>query len=377
MHHQTVNRNMPNLRLLFVLALTAICIPASAQNQASRRPAPGQFPGGLRVHQVDYEVDGPSFAPQAGAAIVDDSGSYFEDPDGELYLDDFDPGLPADCSYSCPAAWTVEFESLFLNREGGDRFTVSQAFALSDFDYESGFRVTVHRHFDCLEGWDVTYAGGIEWIERGQVAGAGLNSVFGAVGVDISTFDNATQHTQSFQSTLDSIELTRKWYGWDVFAVGLGVRYLNVEEEFLFSSVSPAGAGTLGIETNNNMGGVQLSLEMKIPIGAWTTMTRFKGGLFGNAADAQTLLTNAGTQQLANSGDDLGFGSIVEFGYYQRYRVTENISLQGGYEFWWLSGLAVAPDQVQGILTPATGSRVNGKSDTWYHGATFGVEVIY
>ena len=367
---------MRNLCLLSLLVLTAISVPASAQNSASRGTAP-QFPG-LRVRLVDHTTVSPGFAPQAGGAIIDESESYAVGD--QYYEDDYYGGmgeLPADCGYGCPSAWTAEIEGIYFNREGDDRFSASTAFVLSDFDYEPGARVTLRRHFDCLEGFDITYTGGFDWVERGQVSGAGLNSVFGATGVDISTFNGATLHTQAYRSTLDSVELMRKWYGWDVFAVGFGVRYFNIEEDYAFRSVSGLGNGSLDVETNNNMGGLQLSLEMKIPLGSWTTKTRIKGGLMGNVADAQTVLTNAGATQIANQSDDIEFASIVEFGYYQRYRVSENVSLQGGYEVWWLYGLAVAPDQVPAILTPATGSSVDGQGDTWYHGASFGVEVVY
>ncbi len=363
---------MSNLRLLFVLALTAICIPASAQSPT--RPGLGQFPGGLQTPQ--FSSPRSLFDPQAGAAIFDDGAGY--GGANSDYLDVIDStALPADCGYGCPPAWTSEMEAFYLNREGNDRFSSSLAFVLSDFDYQPGVRVTLHRHFDCLDGWDVTYTGGFDWFEQSSAVGPGLNSVFGADGVDISTFNNADLHLQSSRSRLNSIELTRKWYGWDVFEVGLGVRYLNVEEDYLFSSIRGGNLGSLNVETNNNMGGVQLSLAMKIPIGNWTSMTRFKGGLFGNAMDGRTGLVNAGSVEINNAADNLRFASIIEFGYYLRHRLSERVSLQAGYEVWWLYGLAIANEQVPAILTPLTGARLDGNGDTWYHGGTVGVEIIF
>ena len=325
------------------------------------------------MHPANFDVSGPLFDPQVGASIIDGSGSS-----GHLEVFDAEV-LPADCGYSCPAAWTAEIEGFYMNREGDDRFTASSAFVVDDFGYETGIRTTLHRHLDCLEGWDITYAGGFDWSDRNQRTGAGLNALFAAGGgVNISAFNNATVHTQSLRSQLHSLEVNRKWYGWDVLAVGVGLRYLNVEEDFLFRSVDGGGnSGSLGIETNNNAGGPQLLLEMKIPIGNWTSTTRIKGGLMANIADSNTALINAGAVEIANSDDDLQFASLIEFGYFVKYRLTPNVSLQGGYEFWWLYGLAVAPDQLQARMTPRSGLNIDTNGDTWYHGGTFGVEVVY
>lgn len=375
---------MRKLCLLTGFALIT-CFSASVQGQLAqgrlvRGQAPGQFPGGVPIRQVAYETAAPVFEPEVGVSIHDEGMTYYDGASETEFMEAFDPtALPADCGYSCPPAWSAEVEAFYMNREGDDRFSLSTAFVLNDFDYEPGVRVSVHRHLDCLDGWDVTYAGGFNWIEQRQVNGAGLNSVLGVVApvVDISTFNNATLHNQSLQSELHSIELTRKWYGWDVFAVGLGVRYLNVEEEYFFGTVGGGGLGTFDVETNNHLGGAQLSLELKIPINRWTTTTRIKGGLFANAADERMTLVNAGATQFANSDDDLEFSALVEFGYFLRYRVSDNVSLTGGYEFWWLYGLALAPDQVPQFLSSRSGLNIDSNGDTWYHGGTFGVEVVY
>lgn len=370
-----MNKHMTNSRLLVTIGLLTVCSSVQAQSPFAQ---PEQFPSGLDVRQVAYRVASHESDTHSGSGlgdsvlrVHDDSGEHLEIFDAEV--------LPADCGYSCPAAWTSELEAFYLNREGDDRVSASSAFLLSDFDYEAGVRVTVHRHLDCLDGWDITYAGGFDWSEGGTRSGAGFNPLFNvAGGINVSSFTNAVQHSQALRSRLHSLELNRKWYGWDVLAVGVGLRYLNVEEDYQLASIDAGGnSGFFGVETNNHAGGMQLLLEMKVPIGNWTTKARAKGGVFMNAADANTLLTNAGAVELANSDDDIEFASLIEFGYFLRYRLTQNISIQAGYEFWWVYGLAVAPDQLQATVTPRTGLDVDGNGDTWYHGGTAGIELVY
>ena len=116
---------------------------------------------------------------------------------------------------------------------------------------------------------------------------------------------------------------------------------------------------------------------MFFPLGRWKTKTWTKGGIFGNFVDAGTFLTDAGAVQLANTDKDLDLAVLAEFGTGWSYRLRPNVQLHAGYEIWWLYGAALAPRQFESVLTPATGSRVHDGEDTWFHGGTLGIEVIW
>ena len=93
--------------------------------------------------------------------------------------------------------------------------------------------------------------------------------------------------------------------------------------------------------------------------------------------DATTFLSDAGSVQIANSDEDLDFSALGELGMQLAYRVMPNVTLRGGYEVWWICGVAVAPEQLQGNLNPTTGQRIDAEGDTWYHGGTLGLEVTW
>jgi hypothetical protein len=203
----------------------------------------------------------------------------------------------------------------------------------------------------------------------------GLTSRLSSTTLNLSEFNNATLHTQNYRSQLNSLELNRRWFGWDVISTFAGVRYLNVGEDFLFDSTGAVGTGVLAVETNNHLFGPQVGMELMFPLGRWMTTSTIKGGMFANATDGNALMINNGILQFAASDDDIEFAANLEFGYFVSYQVTPRIKIRGGYEFWWLCGLALAPDQLTNTLTASSGSKVGTNSGTYYHGATAGVEV--
>ena len=56
------------------------------------------------------------------------------------------------------------------------------------------------------------------------------------------------------------------------------------------------------------------------------------------------------------------------------YHVTERLSARGGYQALWVSGVALAPNQVA-VSDPFTGAAaVDADSSVFYHGLFFGLE---
>ena len=241
--------------------------------------------------------------------------------------------------------------------------------------FGEGGRISLIRQIDCLDAWEVAFIGPYRWEESGQVAGVGLTSRLSSTTLNLSEFNNATLHTQNYRSQLNSLELNRRWFGWDVISTFAGVRYLNVGEDFLFDSTGAVGTGVLAVETNNHLFGPQVGMELMFPLGRWMTTSTIKGGMFANATDGNAFVVNNGVLQFAASDDDIEFAANLEFGYFVSYQVTPRIKIRGGYEFWWLCGLALAPDQLTNTLTASSGAKVGTNSGTYYHGATAGVEV--
>ena len=349
---------------ILTLALQAVCVTTYAQDQFADgevdSPAP-LFPLDAATYNFGDTV--PS--------VLDSTGLAAGPPD---WNEAIGPGGFASCCGDCPPGWRVRAEGLLLTRENS-RVTYSNAFGLGGLGSQEGSRISLIRHLDCLDAWEVTYIGPYSWEESGQVAGVGLSSRLNSATLNLSEFNNATLHTQNYRSELNSVEFNRRWFGWNVISTFAGFRYLNLAEDFSFQSTGAAGTGTLAVETNNHLFGPQIGMELMYPVGSWMTTTSMKGGMFANVIDGNALMINNGALQFANSDDDIEFAATIEIGYGVSFQVTPRIKVRGGYEFWWLYGLALAPDQVGSVLTAQSGSKVQTSNSTYYHGATAGVEV--
>ena len=303
-----------------------------------------------------------------------DAATVIEDLPGNFVFWEHGPGQ---CCGDCPATWRVRADGLLLNYEADSSLSLSDGFFLSDFGYEQGMRLSAIRRLDCLDGWEVAYVGSFEWNEVGQANGIGLNSGLNSTTVNLSEFNNASLHREAYRGRLNSAEINRRWYGWDVISTLAGVRYMNVDEDFLFNSTGMAGTGELFVEANNHAVGPQVGVEMMHPLGNWMTTATVKGAVMLNSADVNLRLVNAGAVEVANADDNLHFASVLEFGYYGSYQLTPHINVRAGYEFWWLYGVAGVRGQVGSPVTLATGSRVDSNNNVYFHGATVGLEMVW
>ena len=289
-------------------------------------------------------------------------------------------GSPAcDC---CPPRFYVFGEYLAMNREGDAGIQLSQALQLGEFHYQDGFRATIGWTNDCLDGYEITFTHPSQW-ERGEfVNGANLQSNLIAAPnfnpADLSGFNNAVFHSQRYRSELYSGEFNRRWWGWDVFSVKMGLRYLNIDEEFEFRSTNNvAVSGEFRVESDNHMFGPQLGMDLNRPIGRWTFQSRINGAVMVNINDEQTTLTNGGVQWINNSFNDEDFAWMVETGVFATYHFSDRFSARVGYEGWFVDGVVIAAQQQLNPIDLNMGLRSDARGDIFYHGASAGFELVW
>jgi hypothetical protein len=281
---------------------------------------------------------------------------------------------------SCPRSWYGRAEAFFLDREGDDGVPLSDAVVRDDFGYELAGRFTFGKMRDCLDGWEFSFAGPFQWTESGQAAGSSLNSNLMSIdGVAVSAFNGASFQREVYESRLNSFEVSRKWWGWDVISISLGTRYLNLNEKVNFDSIGAGGEiGQFRVRTDNDLVGLQGGLELILPMGPRLSFgSKLKLGPYANFADGQIGLSNAGTVQFLNGEDDVELSFLGELGYYLNYRITPRVSLRAGYEVWYLYGVALASDQAIVPLSINTGRMLKHREDVFYHGGTAGLQVIW
>ena len=136
-----------------------------------------------------------------------------------------------------------------------------------------------------------------------------------------------------------------------------GVRYFHLSDNFTLSG-SDLWSGdfeTLNYQTRNNLLGMQAGLQWIWGWDRFQLNTEVKVGLFANfytqqGTDAAVgpAGSPAGFTPLAVSHSDTDLAVLVEVSLLARYRLSPDLWLRLGYQFYSVSGLALAPRQLPG-----------------------------
>ncbi|MEC8557186.1 MAG: hypothetical protein VXZ82_19460 [Planctomycetota bacterium] len=285
------------------------------------------------------------------------------------------------CKDGCDISFYGQYESLWLDRRGDRFFSLSRGgFIDSGFDFEWGGRYTFGKLFDCVNGWEASFVGPFEWRRSGTNTGPDTTlspgGIFGFA--DINTFNNATSHTQVWEAEMYSFELNRKWWVWDVLSTMIGTRYLNYEEDFSLLTQGASGSSLLLESVDNTLAGLQIGGELLYPSTLRASAgIRAKAGVYANFDKRRAFVRNNGTV-LINAGDtSVDLAGIIEMALFSSYYITPSVRLTGGYEFWWLPGIATIPEQVPGSITQSSGTSVSNDDSLILHGASAGLQILF
>ncbi|QDT67282.1 hypothetical protein MalM25_01790 [Planctomycetes bacterium MalM25] len=176
-------------------------------------------------------------------------------------------------------------------------------------------------------------------------------------------------------------------FTWDYTA---GLRYFDVEERLDWFAQDIAAMdsdngdtdGAYLIGTSNNLFGLQLGAGLTYESDRWNVTVSTKQGFAINDARATTSMTftdpdgdtaialnNYTTDLHENGVSYIGTGSVVA-----RYHLRPNLSLRAGWEFMFVTGLALAPNQAD--FNPAI-AQLHVTGDAFYHGVSFGSEYYW
>ena len=177
---------------------------------------------------------------------------------------------------------------------------------------------------------------------------------------------------------------------WDYTA---GLRYFDMEERLdwfahdvdsVFPDDDPTRFvdGHYALHTTNDLYGVQFGFGFTYQSDRWNFTLSTKQGAYINDARARRNLNWSPSDGTINPPDDfahdlhengvsyIGTGSIVG-----RYHLRQNWSLRAGWEFMYITGLALAPNQVN--FNPAIGQQLDLVGDVLYHGVSIGSEIYW
>jgi hypothetical protein len=278
--------------------------------------------------------------------------------------------------------WYFRGEALVFRREGNRRFSLTQNVFMNNYDFEFGGRFTGGRMLDRVNAFEFVYVGPFRWTKTSDVTGVGtINSRFLANPASLDdAFNGANRHVQVLQADLDNFEVNRRYWAWDAISTMVGIRYVKYEENYQLASNRGAAplAGSYRDRIENDMIGVQVGGDVFFPTSLRTLVSiKGKGGVFANLASRELRMVDTDGQAVINGFDDVDIAGLIELGANAHYDLTPSIRLSGGYELWFLPGVATQSNQRPQFLNANSGSTIRMDDDIVFHGATFGAQLLY
>jgi len=203
------------------------------------------------------------------------------------------------------------------------------------------------------------------------------------------TWDTIDSVDGGYSSGLQSFELNARvpsGQGWQWLA---GFRWLEWRENMLladtFSVGGISGTDFFNTTTFNDLYGGQLGIDATVfdRGGPFTVSSVVKAGIFGNTATQSSLYSTTeppNTFTAGPVGQSRAATSFVgELGVTGEYRWSERISLRAGYTIFWISGIAMAPNQMPlqnlDIVDPAASTAaINVGGSVVAQGLSLGIE---
>ena len=271
-----------------------------------------------------------------------------------------------------------------------DDFSFSPNFGTDDFDFEWAPRVTIGSVSDCVHGYEASFVGPLEWDASGSRAAAGTSTFFNPTtvtsigtefGTDLSFLSNGQDASQRMEAEYYSLEASKTLVGWEIAKLLIGGRYINYDEDYRYdaTSVTTGSRGTALIGTDNQLYGLQIGADLLYPISKHGySDTRLRAGGYVNDASADSSLTTSTGLSVRNSDSSTEFAGLFELGTGVRYQLGDMLSIRGGVELWYLTGIATVSEQATftaNQLRQRQGVRTD--DDVLLTGFSVGAEIRY
>ncbi len=182
-----------------------------------------------------------------------------------------------------------------------------------------------------------------------------------------------------FRTWTEWLDRTEAWLTVDWLA---GFRYVGLEEEasvtteccFTPNSSIPV---PYRVRTRNNGFGGQVGARGRLTWERWAFESWAKAGILGTAQKQiqDPLIDYTGFQQrpgLSASGSEVSFVGDINLS--AVYRLTDVWGIRAGYNVFWLTDVALAPDQFDFANTTTAGTGLVGDGGLFMHGANLGLE---
>lgn len=256
---------------------------------------------------------------------------------------------------------------------------------VKDFHYESGYRVGMVYHPNWRSSFDAIYMNMGEWGSKAKIHGPAGSLSFPFNDSHFAhDFRNADQVEAIYHSRIWGAE-SNYWWHYDhcpgsyfAFSWLAGIRYFNLREFFDVEFRRHGLESNYTIRTVNQIGGVQVGLDLQFnPYSFLSWDFTPKGGVFYTHAKLKTFLGDHNNTVVLRNFEDTGGQATLMFEVpiSLTYRFKRHFNIHGGYEMLYLTGVALAPEQIH--KKSVTSSNVNIEGQILIHGAFLGLGIGY
>jgi hypothetical protein len=283
--------------------------------------------------------------------------------------------LQLDAIFFTRDARFVNTPLVLLDNNAATQSNVLLSTADISYQYEPGPRVLLGTEFDGFRAVEASYFGIYNWDYSTTITGDNNLNLPGDLGLASLGFFNADRYTVTYNSDIHNAELNYLHYYGNI-AWLVGFRYFNLSEKLSINAFDgDVGSAFYNTSTYNNLFGAQLGGRVKQACGRWSYDLTGKAGIYDNVIRSSQLVTdfdNASVDRnISKSGNQVSF--LGELGLNGSYKFSECLSLRGGYQVYWVEGLALAARQLDFTDTPNSGASLNKTGGMFIHGAHAGL----
>jgi hypothetical protein len=285
--------------------------------------------------------------------------------------------------------WIARADALFLTRSAAGAqqllFEPRTATELLDatnlgFSNNAGPRLSLCREDSSGSGLELTYFGIDGWTSQAAFPTSSLPFGVGYLSIDNTIRVPVNSAQFLYRSGLYSAELNDR-YAWNDWLTAIaGFRWIDFEDRYDVSGIENAYSGPFShsIHSHDHLYGAQVGLDFH-PLDRarpFQIHVLTKTGIYGNAA-AQSNDYADTVFSFSESASESHLSFLSEVGLMGSYQFTPHIALRGGYQVMWLTGVALAPDQIPATDFGAAQATVNTSGTLFCHGAFGGLEVTW
>lgn len=346
------------------------------------QPFPGQPQPGLVPPPPGFTGQPqPGFVPQNYAAPP---------PTQQPYWNPVNPYQPGGFNTGRPPVWSVHAAWIYMTRTKSNGFpllldvgggTLVDAENLN-YGWKSGFDAGISRRNQNGSNFELRYFQIDSWSANLSSTYDPTDAIATNLPSMLSASGSVSPGTASYlaDSSLYSFEanFVDRQLGGERFRLAIGFRWMEVSEN-LAQTFAGAEATDLTFETdtNNHLYGLQFGSDGTLySNGRFNIVGWGKSGVYGNVADQSTIVTRDIVLR-ANGARGTNVAYVGESGLIGEWRLTPAVSIVGGYQLIYISGVSLAADQLPNMTSISDGLdpvRLD-QSGVFYHGAYVGIDV--